>query len=68
MGHRMKYQIDITRIEIVEEDGDVAIEIEALGASTAQVTMNVHTTVADWNELANAVSQSLLLMQLKVPK
>lgn len=61
----MSYQIDITRIEIVDSDNDVAVEIEGLDASTAKVTMSIHTTVDDWRDLANAVSQSLLLMQLK---
>lgn len=61
----MSYQIDITRIEIVDSDNDVAVEIEGLDASTAKVTMNINTTVDDWRDLANAVSQSLLLMQLK---
>lgn len=61
----MSYQIDITRIEIVDSDNDVAVEMEALDGSTAKVTMNINTTVDDWRDLANAVSQSLLLMQLK---
>ena len=61
----MSYQIDITRIEIVDSDNDVAVEIEGLDAATAKVTMNINTTVDDWRDLANAVSQSLLLMQLK---
>lgn len=61
----MSYQIDITRIEIVGADNDVAVEIESLDASTAKVVMSIHTTVDDWRDLANAVSQSLLLMQLK---
>lgn len=65
----MSYQIDITRIEIIhQKDGDVYVELEAIDSSTAHVTMNVTTNVDDWRELANAVSQSLLLMQLKVPQ
>lgn len=64
----MTYQIDIARIEIVQPDGNLAVGIEAVDPSTAEVRLNVKTNVDDWHAMSQAVSQALLLMQLKVPK
>lgn len=64
----MSYQIEITKIEIVQEDGKVEATIEAMDSTCATVAMAVGTNVEDWTKLSNAVTQALLLMQLKVPE
>lgn len=64
----MSYQIEITKIEIVQEDGEVEATIEMFEMNTATVQMSVATDVEDWTKLSNAVTQALLLMQLKVPE
>lgn len=64
----MSYQIEITKIEIVQDDGEVEATIEAIDCNCATVSMTVSTHVDDWTKLSNAVTQALLLMQLKVPE
>lgn len=63
----MSYRIEITRAEIMNGE-DVAVEVEAIDPGAATVAMKVATHVDDWTALSNAVTQTLLLMQLKVPK
>ena len=61
----MSYTINIVKIEITDDNNDIAATLEVFDEGAVSVKLDCLTNVTDWAELAVAVNEAVTMCKLQ---